>query len=64
MADIKKTSGDLICIEQSLNGLSMLLEDISNKSQIQAGEVSYCKSILQLIIKQVEETADALLLVN
>lgn len=51
---------NLLNVEQSLNGLSILLEGLADKSQDQAQEISWSNSILKTIIKQTEETADSL----
>lgn len=51
---------DLMNIEQALNGLSILIEGIADKSQDQAQEISWCNSILKLAIRHTEETADSM----
>jgi len=57
-ADFLTIEKNLINIEQALNGLSILIEGIADKSQDQAQEISWCNSILKTIIRQTEETAD------
>ena len=51
---------NLMNIEQALNGLSLLIEGIADKSQDQAQEISWCNSILKLAIRHTEETADSM----
>jgi hypothetical protein len=60
IADFLAIEKNLINIEQALNGLSMLLEEIANKGQDQAQEISWSNSILKLAIRQTEETGDIL----
>jgi len=60
MIDIQAVNANIIQIEQALNGLSMLIEEIADKSQDQAQEISWCNSILKLVIRQTEDTVDSL----
>ena len=51
-------------VAQALCGLQLLLEDITQKSQHQFNELCSCDVILKFIIRQAEETADTLLLIQ
>lgn len=49
----------LIDIGQSLDGVSRLLEEISNKTEDQVHETCCVRAILHMITKKVDETSDA-----
>ena len=50
---------NLMNISLALNGVSMLLEEISNSSQDKVHEISWTRSIVGMITRQAEQTEDS-----
>lgn len=57
-------AASLTNIGQALNGVTLLLEEISNSTQDKAHEISWTRSIVVMITNQAEQTEDIFRVAN